>query len=266
MSPPGRHAACRRQGRALHRLRALSPPPPQALRDGRANGVELAEAMGAARKLQSSAAETASRLRALRGDARKYSDADYAAHAGALLECAAAVGALASRLRVELLPRVAAARDAHAAAAAARARAAAAAAAAAGGGGAAAAGAAAAGALARALAELGPPPGAALPSPPASAWRYPPRPYVLHKRKGLRGGWAAPLAMPGLKRPLPALRRVDLLPVAEGGAPLNGGAAAAPRAAGGSAAVGAGAEGAEPLAGRVAAGAEPGAAFSGMFD
>ncbi len=70
----------------------------------------------------------------------------------------------------------------------------------------------------------GPVPRLQLPPPPAAPWRYPPREFVLQRRKGVRGGWVAPLALPGFERPMPAVRaqRDDIGHGGEGGADGNG--------------------------------------------
>ncbi|KAI8467863.1 MAG: hypothetical protein J3K34DRAFT_523407 [Monoraphidium minutum] len=174
---------------------------------------ELRAAAAAALKLRTEAGTTAAQLRALAGAARAYSDADYEAHAAALQACLDEIVGFTEALRRRLLPFAAAAQGANLSALAARAA-----------GPIGAAGAAAADAARRAaLDALGPPPEVGLPPAPRAPWRYPPRPYVLHKRKGLRGGWAAPLAMPGLDRRPPAVRRGrDMLPAPPGGGPGGG--------------------------------------------
>lgn len=43
-------------------------------------------------------------------------------------------------------------------------------------------------------------------------WRYPPKDYVLFQPKGAKGGWVAPLGLPGLDPPVPHVRQKELLP------------------------------------------------------
>ena len=196
--------------------------PSSAAESARVSPNELAAARRAALKLRSEAGATRAELRALAEGARAYSDADYAAHAARLEAAAGALMDFAAVLAGGLLPFLERAADANAAAAAA-ARAAELR------GGAAAAAAEARRARAAALRALGPPPAPPLELPPGvplAAWRYPPRPYVSFRRKGLRGARAPSLAPAGFERPRPAPRRgVDRLPPPAadgGGAPFAG--------------------------------------------
>jgi hypothetical protein len=199
----------------------------------------------AAAKLAAAVGETLALLRRLAAAAAAYSDADYMRHASGLRDHLDCLAEVAARLRRDAPAYVAGALAAHGAAAAARegaplgrvadARADA--------------------ALAAALKRLGPAPDLELPPAPHGAWRYPPRRYVLFKRKGVPGGWAAPLAMPGLERPLPRVaRRRDDLPGGPPGGSSGGGRRSRGRGGGGSGRGGGGRSGA----------ADPG--FSGMFD
>jgi hypothetical protein len=165
---------------------------------------EVAAAAEAAQKLRVEVGTTLASLKELSVRAAAYSDDDYMRYASGLRTSLEELADFTVRLRREVLPFVTGAAAAWAAAERARfgqplGRA---------------ADAAAAAAHATALKALGPHPDLPLPPPPARPWRYPPRQYVLHKRKGLAGGWVAPLAMPGRERPLPAVRdqRDDLPP------------------------------------------------------
>lgn len=175
----------------------LTPAPQQVLSHRSVSPNDLEAAEEAALKLRTELGTTIAQSRDLMTNARAYSDTDYITHAAAILHTLEELCEFTEALRRRLLPFVAGVLTANFAAARARATAPL---------GAAAGDAAAARAWRKALAELGAAPEVMLPRPPAGGWRYPPGRYALRKRKGLRGGWVAPLEMPGVGRGVPRVR------------------------------------------------------------
>jgi predicted nucleic acid-binding Zn-ribbon protein len=164
--------------------------------------------------LKSSLGATRSQLAALQAKARTYSDTDYLQYSSSFDDLLAEMQALADVVRQQQAPLVHRLQDAQevaarralfaptsAAAAAAQAEAAA--------------------AVRAELARAGPTSRDAAvrlsslrrEMQQELSWRYPPREYVLWRFKGRPGASKPPLAMPGLKRAVPAVRQgVQQLP------------------------------------------------------